>query len=62
MCLCRRPLLGGDDGPIGNQGDAVVKGAAVLERSLNPDVGAADLDYLQELIAIQAGGCGPTAY
>ena len=30
--------------------------AAVLERSLNPDGGAADLDYLQELIAIQAGG------
>ena len=49
---------GGDDGPIGNQAEAIVKGnsAAVLERSLNPDGGAADLDYLQELIAIQSGG------
>lgn len=49
---------GGDDDSIGTQGEAVVKGntAAVLERSLNPDGGAADLDYLQELIAIQAGG------
>lgn len=50
---------GGDDGPIGNQAEAIVKGsstAAVLERSLNPDGGAGDLDYLQELIAIQSGG------
>lgn len=49
---------GGDDRPIGNQAEAVVKGnsAAVLERSLNPDGGAGDLDYLQELIAIQSGG------
>ena len=50
---------GGDDsGGLGNQADAVTKGnaAAVLERALDPDGGAGDLDYLQELIAIQAGG------
>ena len=34
---------------LGNQ-------AAVLERALDPDGGASDLDYLQELIAIQSGG------
>ena len=47
---------GGDDGSgLGSQADAVVKGntAAVLERSLATDGGAGDLDYLQELIAIQ---------
>ena len=49
---------GGEDGPIPSQAESIVKGntAAVLERSLNPDGGAADLDYLQELIAIQSGG------
>ena len=43
---------------LGNQADAVTKGnaAAVLERALDPDGGTGDLDYLQELIAIQAGG------
>lgn len=48
-----------DDGSnLGTQGDAVAKGnaAAVLERALDPDGGIGDLDYLQELIAIQAGG------
>lgn len=52
---------GADDGArvgLGTQGDAVAKGnsAAVLERALDPDGGTGDLDYLQELIAIQAGG------
>lgn len=50
---------GGDDsGGLGNQAEAVTKGnaAAVLERALDPDGGTGDLDYLQELIAIQAGG------
>jgi len=56
-----KEFLGGgaDDGAdLGTQGDAVTKGnrAAVLERALDPDGGAGDLDYLQELIAIQAGG------
>ena len=43
---------------LGNQAAAVTKGnqAAVLERALDPDGGASDLDYLQELIAIQSGG------
>jgi len=48
---------GGDDGLL-SQAETVVKGntAAVLERALNPDMGGSDLDYLQELIAIQSGG------
>ena len=45
-------------GELGTQAEAVTKGnaAALLERALEPDGGASDLDYLQELIAIQSGG------
>ena len=45
-------------GELGTQAEAVTKGnaAALLERALDPDGGASDLDYLQELIAIQSGG------